>query len=106
MIRTCETRFHSYIFHSVLNVLDVYQSASGGNNFHLSGSTSGFKARRVPAKTISLGPMEVTVPGTYDESPTTQSIGQQVTFISSDGAMNEKPAGLGPDYDLERGAES
>jgi hypothetical protein len=50
--------------------------------------------------------MEVTVPGTYDESPTTQSIGQQVTFISSNGAMNEKPAGLGPDYDLERGAES
>jgi len=50
--------------------------------------------------------MEVTVPGTYDESPTTRSIGQPVTFINSDGAMDEKPAGLGPDYDLERGAES
>jgi hypothetical protein len=48
--------------------------------------------------------MEVTVPGTYDESPTT--IGQPVTSTSSDGEMKEKPAGLGPDYDLERGAES
>jgi hypothetical protein len=90
----------------VLNVADVYRSASGGDNFHLSGLTSGFKARRVTAQTISLGPMEMATPGTYNESPTTQSVGQPVTFISSDGTMNEKPAGLGPDYDLERGAES
>jgi len=92
------TRIYRSLVNSSSNDTDI---ASG---FHLSGPTSGFKARRVTAQTISLGPMEVTVPGTYDESPTT--IGQPVTSISSDGEMKEKPAGLGPDYDLERGAES
>ena len=98
-------RHDSFIFNSVLNVVDVYQSVSGGDNFHFS-TISGLKARRVPAQTVSLGPMEVAVPGTYDESPTTQTIGQPVTSISSDGAMNENPAGLGPDHDLECGAAS
>jgi hypothetical protein len=105
MIRTRETQFRSFIFNSVLNVVDVYRSASGSDNFHFS-SILGLKARQVPAQTVSLGPVEVAVPGTYDESPTIQTIGQPVTSISSDGATDEKPAGLGPDYDLERGAAS
>ena len=49
--------------------------------------------------------MEVAVRGTY-ESQTTQTTSQQVIFISSEGAMHEKPAGVGPDHDLERSAES
>jgi hypothetical protein len=74
-------------------------------NFHSSGSTAASKGKRSPTKAISLEPMEVAVHGTY-ESQTTQTASQQVIFISSEGAMHEKPAGLGPNYDPERGAES
>ena len=50
--------------------------------------------------------MEVAVDRTSDQSQTTQTTSQQVIFISSEGVTHEKPAELGPDYDLERSAES
>jgi hypothetical protein len=81
-------------------------SAGGCDNFHSSLSAAASKGKRVPAQTISLRPMEVAVNRTYDQSQTTQTTIQQAIFISSEGVMHEKPAGLGPDYDVERVAES
>ena len=81
-------------------------SAGGWDNFHSSLSAAASKGNRVPAQTISMEPMEVAVNRTYDQSQTTQTTIQQAIFISSEGVMHEKPAGLGPDYDVERVAES
>ena len=80
--------------------------AGGCDDFHSSLFAAASKGKRVPAQIISLEPMEVAVNRTYDLSQTTQTTTQLAIFICSEGVMHEKPAGLGPDYDVERVAES
>jgi hypothetical protein len=62
------------------------------------------KTNRVPAQSITLDTVEVAAHKTYKQYQTSQT-SQDVSPISGD-SLRDKSAGLGLDYDLERGAES
>ena len=62
------------------------------------------KANRVPAQSITLH-TEVTTDKTYERYQTSQ-ISQDASSIRGERSSYDKPGGPGPDYDLERDAES
>jgi len=63
------------------------------------------RTNRVPAQTITLETVEVAANGTYEQYQTPRT-SRNDSSISGEESLCEKPASLGLDYDVERGAES
>jgi len=94
------------IYRSLVDFLmDVYHSEHSRTDGPHSIAFKTSKTNRVPAQSITLDTVEVTTHKTYTQYQMSQT-SRDVSPISGEGSLRDKPAGLGLDYDVERGVES